>query len=72
MKEMKMNVSTMLGYADHLELNKLANALQKMAYQKGIENRLAIAKAARETHLITEETYRARLAELWADSLRAD
>lgn len=72
MKEIKMNMNMMLGYADHLELNKLANALHKMAYQKEIENKLAIVSAARETHLITEETYRTRLQELWADSLRAD
>lgn len=55
-----------------VELNKMANAAHRLAYQKTLETRLNILKAAYETEMITKEDFHKHINILYADSSMLD
>ena len=55
-----------------VELNKMANAAHRLAYQKTLETRLNILKASYEAEMITKEDFHKHISMLYADSLRLD
>lgn len=58
--------------ADRISFIRLSNAMNKMTYNKTIENKLNILRAAYEIKLISEERYGKHLSELYADCFRAE
>lgn len=59
-------------YASGVELNKIANSLRKLAYQKDMENRINFLKLAHETAVISDEQFTNCMQHLWADIQRTD
>lgn len=65
-------VTLNLGHTELVEINKIANAYAKMAYQKSIENKLAVLKEMYAIKMIASWEYEKKLNELWADVLRGE
>lgn len=54
------------------EINTIAISYRKMAYQKSIENRLAILKESFANNVISKEVYEKHMNDLWADCCRGE
>lgn len=72
MFESNRTVSLHIGYTELTEINKIANAYTKMAYQKSIENRLAILKESFANNVISKEVYEKHMNDLWTDCFRGE